>query len=101
MEIYSTILVLCCAGGMFVWLAKGKGGTRWFPAAAPKRRKMHLLERVSLTHQHSIHLLAVEGRWLAVAVTPKGVDLLDSGPLAAPNTEMLLDQFASADRAAR
>ena len=42
---------------------------------------MELLDRVALTPQHSVHLLSVEGRWLAIAVTPKGVELLESGTL--------------------
>jgi flagellar biogenesis protein FliO len=53
--------------------------TGWF--APPRQRRLELLDRVALTHQHSVHLLSVEGRWLAVAVTAKGVELLESGPL--------------------
>jgi flagellar biogenesis protein FliO len=45
-------------------------------------RRLEQLERVILSHQHSVHLIRVEGRWLALGVTPKGIDLLESGDLA-------------------
>lgn len=50
---------------------------RWLQTSAD--RELAVIDRVALTHQHSVHLLSVRGRWLAVAVTPSGCSVLDSG----------------------
>ena len=92
MEVVKPILSSSGIGGLlalFSWISKNWLGRKWF--SPPRNRRMELLDRVALTHQHSVHLLSVEGRWLAIAVTPKGVELLESGalvsiePLAAPD----------------
>ena len=73
-----SVFVLLAIGGVVsllaaLWRKRRIGGGS---------RRLELLDRVALTHQHSVCLLAVEGRWMAVAVTPRGVELLDSGPFA-------------------
>ena len=52
----------------------------WAPKTQAKQ--LQLLDRVLLTHQHSVHLLSVHGQWMAVAVGPKGCQLLATGSQA-------------------
>lgn len=94
MELLQSIVLICFAGGLLALLWKSKRGGGWL-AAPPKRRRLELLDRVALTHQHSVHLLSVEGRWMAVAVTPKGVDLLESGPLVSSGADLLESRFTA------
>lgn len=56
-----------------------RSGGNWL--AGSRKRRMERLDRMALTHQHSVHLLSVEGKWMFLAVTPRGVDLLESGYL--------------------
>lgn len=42
-------------------------------------RHIEVVDRLPLTPQHSIHLVKLKGRWLAVAVSPAGCTVLDSG----------------------
>lgn len=82
MELLQPILSLFAVVGVLALLGmiwKRRQGKAWF--CAPRKRRMELLDRVALTHQHSVHLLSVEGRWMAIAVTPKGIELLESGAL--------------------
>lgn len=42
-------------------------------------RELEVVDRLPLTHQHSIHLVTVRDRWLVVATTPQGCSVLESG----------------------
>ena len=45
------------------------------PHRAPRR--MHVVERLPLTPQHSLHLVRIDGRLLVVASGPGGCSLLE------------------------
>ena len=93
MELLQPLFIVCLLAILCALLWKSKRGTAWF--SPPQRRRLELLDRVNLTHQHSIHLLRVEGRWMAVAVTPKGVELLESGLFSTGEALSLESSFAT------
>lgn len=64
-----------------LWLARYKGlaalSFRWAGAAVSRpARQMRVVERVPLSGQHSLHLVACAGRLLVVAVSPSGCSTL-------------------------
>ncbi len=81
MELFPTIVTCglgAIAAGLYYAAArKRRGAPGWFPGRANKQ--IEVVDRIALTHQHSIHLVELKGRWMAVAVTPQGCQLLESG----------------------
>jgi flagellar biosynthetic protein FliO len=76
------VLGLLCGS---LWLLKRKGWARTSfrrPARAGQPR-LEVLDRLSLTPQHSLHLVRVADRTLLVGLSPQGCNLLESGPSAA------------------
>jgi flagellar biogenesis protein FliO len=86
MELLSPVLTIALAvASVVVYLAlrkqKSGGGLSWLPGAGNREpRQIAVIDRIALTHQHSLHLVSMRGRWMAVAVTPQGCQLLESGP---------------------
>jgi len=76
------VLGLLCGS---LWLLKRKGWARTSfrrPARAGQPR-LEVLDRLSLTPQHSLHLVRVADRTLLVGLSPQGCNLLESGPSTA------------------
>lgn len=77
-QILSVVAVLTLLGCTLYWL-RTKGVARFsvkgIGGGGPRR--MQSLERISLTPQHSLHLVRVAGRVLVVAVSPGGCSVLD------------------------
>jgi len=76
----AVLLVLALLFGL-LWLARRKGlavfAMRWGGAGVDRPTpRMHVLERVPLSGQHSLHLVACAGRLLVVAVSPSGCSTL-------------------------
>jgi flagellar biogenesis protein FliO len=84
MELIPKLFVGLLAAAGLVYLAftgRKKGSVlKWLPGHKP--RQIEVLDRVPLTAQHSLHLVALRGKWLAIAVSQQGCQLLDSGPEA-------------------
>ena len=78
----AVLLVLGLLGGALFWL-RSKGvarfNTRGF--GRPGARQMRTLERLSLTPQHSLHLVSVAGKTLLIAVSPGGCTVLQGTPM--------------------
>jgi flagellar biogenesis protein FliO len=79
-QVIAVLFVLGLLGGTLYWLRKkgvatfaGKGLGR------PANRQMQSIERLTLTPQHSLHLVGFAGRTLLIAVSPGGCSLLDNG----------------------
>jgi flagellar biosynthetic protein FliO len=72
-------------GGL--WLLRRKS-LRGFGLIMPKQprgvRQLRVIERVSLTPQHSVHLVQVADTLLVVGVSPAGCNSLASLPPVAP-----------------
>jgi flagellar biogenesis protein FliO len=80
----AVLLVLALLGGL-LWLARRKGLAalslglpRYGQGRAP--RQMRVLERIPLSGQHSLHLVACSGRLIMVAVSPGGCRALADFP---------------------
>jgi flagellar biogenesis protein FliO len=61
--------------GAVVWLRQ-KGYAQFSAPGIRNTRRLQVLERQMLTPQHSLHLIAVDGRVLLVASAPGGCTVL-------------------------
>jgi len=79
----AVLLVLGLLGGALYCL-RAKGVARFSGKGLGRSgaRQMQTLERLTLTPQHSLHLVSVGGRTLLVAVSPGGCTVVDA--LASP-----------------
>jgi len=77
-QILTVLFVLGLLGGTLYWL-RSKGLARFAVRGIGRsaNRRMQSLERLSLTPQHSLHLVSVGGRVLLIAVSPGGCSVLD------------------------
>ena len=75
----SVLLVLGLLGGTLWWLRtrgmaqfgrRGQGG---------RTKRLRSLERLSLTPQHSLHIVEVEGKTVLIATSPGGCSILEGG----------------------
>jgi flagellar biogenesis protein FliO len=62
--------------GALAWFAKGRGLT--FPVRPSRPRRMEVLQRLTLSPHHSLHLITVDGRTFLVGVSPNGCQLLEN-----------------------
>jgi flagellar biogenesis protein FliO len=74
-QIFSVLLVFSLLGGV-LWALR-RGGRVSFQGFARKRilgntRAMIAVERLSLTPQHTLHVVRINGRELLVATHPQG-----------------------------
>ena len=77
----TAVLGLLCVS---LWFLKRKGWARTSfrrPARAGQPR-LEVIDRLSLTPQHSLHLIRLADRTLLVGLSPQGCNLLESGPAA-------------------
>jgi len=79
--VLAVLFVLGLLGGALYWLRtkglarfNGKGLSGF---GRQSGRRMQAIERLSLTPQHSLHLVSVGGRTLLVAVSPGGCAVVD------------------------
>ena len=72
------VFVLGLLGVTLYWL-RSKGLARFNVKSMGRggARRMQAIERLSLTPQHSLHLVSVSGRVLLIAGSPGGCSLLD------------------------
>ena len=64
-----------------LWLLRRKGlatVSMSLPRAFAKQRRMEVLERISLTAQHSLHLVRIDDRLIVVGVSPSSCDQIES-----------------------
>jgi flagellar biogenesis protein FliO len=74
----SVIFVLGLLGGALWWLRRR--GMAQFAFKAPgtgKRRSIQVIERMTLTPQHSLHLVRVADRTMLIAASPAGCSILE------------------------
>jgi flagellar biogenesis protein FliO len=74
----AALFVLGLLGGTLYWL-RSKGLARFNTKGfgRPSTKQMQVVERLSLTPQHSLHLVSVGGKTLLVAVSPASCTLLE------------------------
>jgi len=68
-----------------LWLLRRKSlrGFGLLSRQAGGVRQLRVIERISLTPQHSVHLVQVADTWLVVGVSPAGCNSLASLPVLA------------------
>ena len=75
-QFLAVFLVLALLVGA-LWLARRKGlASVRFPLVRPAggARNMQVVERVTLSAQHSLHLVSLGGRLIVVGVSPAGLN---------------------------
>jgi flagellar biogenesis protein FliO len=65
------LLVIAALGAVLAFVQR-KGLARFGGGGAASARRMEAVERLSLSPQHSLHLVRVNGRLLLVASAPGG-----------------------------
>ena len=80
----AVLLVLALLGGTLYWL-RSKGLAQFSLRASRGKgsRKIQLVERLTLSAQHSLHLVRVGGRELLIGVSPGGCAVLDTNTVHA------------------
>jgi len=74
----SVLLVLGLLGGALWWLrSRGMAQSAFKTAGRGKGRSIQVIERMSLTPQHSLHLVRVEDRTMLIAASPSGCSILE------------------------
>jgi flagellar biogenesis protein FliO len=81
-QIGMVLLVFTLLGGL-LWISKRRGLAAFNIGArrGGNGRRMEVLERVSLTPQHAVHLVRVADRTVLIATAPSSCTLLDA-PIA-------------------
>jgi flagellar biosynthetic protein FliO len=80
--IVAVVLAVLCGG---LWILKRKG---WAQTAMRRSRsdgqpRLEVIDRLSLTPNHSLHLVRLADRTLLVGVSPNGCNLLECPPHSA------------------
>lgn len=76
--IAAIVLVMALLAGVLILLRKRATATFRLPGASgPASRRLEVLERVSLSPQHALHLVRAGGRLLLVGTAPNSCQLLD------------------------
>jgi flagellar biosynthetic protein FliO len=67
-----------------LWVLKRRGFVRtpFRKDAGPGQPRLEVIDRLSLTPQHSLHLIRLADRTLLVGLSPNGCNLLESGTAA-------------------
>ena len=83
METIPQLLAVCGVLALLLttvlWLRKRGLATLALPGLRTTgTRKLELVERLSLTAQHSLHLVRVDNRTLLIGVSPTGCSLLET-----------------------
>lgn len=81
----AVLFVLGLLGGTLYWLRRrGMAAFNVKAAGRASGRRMHLLERLPLTAQHSLHLVSVGQRVLLITVSPGGCSVIDGAEWGLP-----------------
>jgi flagellar biosynthetic protein FliO len=72
-QLAGVVLVLAVLG-VLALLGRRRGFSR-----SSRPRRMEVLERLTLSPNHSLHLVTVDGRTMLVGISPSGCQLLEKG----------------------
>jgi flagellar biogenesis protein FliO len=78
-QVAMVLLVFALLGGL-LWFLKRRGlaSLRLSPRRGGSARRLEILERVSLTPQHAVHLVRVSGKTILIGTAPSTFTLLES-----------------------
>lgn len=91
-QIAAILGVFALLGGM-LWFLRRRGLASFPGRRGGAGRRLEVLERVSLTPQHAVHLVRVAGKVLLIGTAPSSCSLLDAPPskdFSAPETPDLI-----------
>lgn len=75
-----SVLLVFALLGAALWALRRRGslalGQPWWRRAQGGSKSLQSIERLSLTPQHSLHLIRIDGRDLVVATHPQGCTVL-------------------------
>jgi flagellar biogenesis protein FliO len=84
-QIGMVLLVFGLLGGL-LWFSKRRGLAAFsIGGRGGSGRRLEVLERISLTPQHAVHLVRVSSRTVLIATAPSSCTLLE-GPVALEST---------------
>jgi flagellar biogenesis protein FliO len=87
-QILVVSLVLALLGGTLYWLrSRGLAHFSLLKAGGAKARRMQTIDRLSLTPQHSLHLVRVSNQVLLLAASPGGCSVIDGSLWEVSNDE--------------
>jgi flagellar biogenesis protein FliO len=94
-QIGMVLLVFALLGGL-MWFTKKRGLAAFTvgPRRGGNMRRMEVLERVSLTPQHALHLVRVAERTVLIATAPSSCTLLDA-PVSLDSSSLSRDLLRS------
>jgi flagellar biogenesis protein FliO len=86
-QFVTVLFVLGLMGGTLMWL-RHKGTARFTVKSIGRtnNRRLRSIEKLSLTPQHSLHLVTVGGRTLLIAASPGSCSILDGTAWEAPES---------------
>ena len=71
------ILVLALLIALALW-ARNRGlAYIALPNRSSRSRRMEIVERLSLTQNHSLHMVSIDGKTVLLGVSPAGCQLID------------------------
>jgi flagellar biogenesis protein FliO len=79
-QIFSVLLVFALLAGALWMLRRGRRVS--FSGTLRKNRSLESIERMSLTPQHSLHLVRIRGREVVVATHPQGCSVVAEAGVA-------------------
>lgn len=75
------VIIVLAVLAIALKMARDRGLAKFtIPGRASRPRRMEVLERLSLTPNHSLHLVTVDNRTVLVGVSPGGCQLLEKTP---------------------
>ena len=78
-QMLAVALVAVLLAGTLVWLRRrGFAGTAGNLLRVRRPRRLEMLDRLSLTPQHSLHLVRLGNRTILLGRSPSGLALLDT-----------------------
>jgi flagellar biosynthetic protein FliO len=81
LAIVAVILAVLC-GGMWILKRKGWAQTTMRRSRADGQPRLEVIDRLTLTPHHSLHLVRLADRTLLVGISPNGCNLLECPPSA-------------------
>lgn len=79
-QVTAVAVVLLLLLGTLWWMRRRGWAVSSLARRGPARRRIECVERLSLSPQHSLHLVWLGDTELLVAASPGGCSLLHSGP---------------------
>ena len=71
------ILVLALLIALALWARNRGFAYIALPSRSSRSRRMEIVERLSLTQNHSLHMVSIDGKTVLLGVSPAGCQLIE------------------------